>query len=414
MKPGARSGGGGASGTARAPLAARARRLGISPTVAMSARARALKATGVRVLDFTVGEPDQPTPAHVVAVGKAAMDAGRTKYAPASGLPELREAIVRRYREDFQVSFSPEEVTVCVGGKQALALLYQAVLDRGNEVVVPIPAWPTFAEAATVAGAKPVFVRLGERTGFRVTARAVAAALSPRTRAVVVNSPSNPTGAVVEPDELLKLARLARKHGFWLVYDDTYAHLVFRPGGPPALQAVKDAAGGLLVVVGTVSKTYCMTGWRVGWVMGPRALAEAAAALNSHSVQGPATFSQVAAAEALTASQEGVRAMVEEYRQRRDLVHDAVAGIPGVRCPLPEGGFYVFPDVTRCLSREIPDSAALATRLLEEQAVAVVPGEGFHAPGFFRLSFASALDDLREGCRRIAAFLGAHAGGGRR
>jgi aspartate aminotransferase len=173
---------------------------------------------------------------------------------------------------------------------------------------------------------------------------------------------------------------------------------------------VKDEAGGHLVVVGTVSKTYCMTGWRVGWVMGPRALADACAALNSHSVQGPATFSQIAAAVALTGPQEVVRSMVAEYRRRRDVVHDAVAAIPGVRCPEPAGGFYVFPDVSRCLSKVLPDTLALCSKLLDEQAVAVVPGEGFHAPGHFRLSFASSLEDLREGTRRIAAFLAAPAG----
>jgi aspartate aminotransferase len=374
----------------------------------MAAKAGELKARGVRVLDFTVGEPDQPTPRHVLEAGKAAIEAGRTKYAPASGLPELRAAIARRYREDFQVAFVPEEVTVAVGGKQALAMLYQAILDRGSEVVVPIPAWPTFAEAARVAGGTPAFLTLTARNGFRVTARAVARAITRRTRAVVVNSPSNPTGAVVEPVELLKIARLARRRGFWLVYDDTYAHLVFRPGGPAALQAVKDAADGRLVVVGTVSKTYCMTGWRVGWGIAPRPLAEACAALNSHSVQGPATFSQVAAAEALTAPQHVVREMVTEYRRRRDTIHSAIAAIPGVVCPEPEGGFYVFPDVSQCLSREVPDTLTLAARLLEEKAVAVVPGEGFHAPGFFRLSFATAPADLEEGGRRIAEFLGEH------
>jgi aspartate aminotransferase len=230
---------------------------------------------------------------------------------------------------------------------------------------------------------------------------------------VVVNSPSNPTGAVVDPAELVKLARLARRHGFWLLYDDTYAHLVFRPGGPPALQEVKDEAGGRLVVVGTVSKTYCMTGWRVGWVIGPRNLAEACTALNSHSVQGPATFAQLAAVEALTAPQDVVRELAAEYRRRRDFIHPAVASLPGVSCPPPEGGFYVFPNVSRCLSREVPDTVALGTRLLEEKAVAVVPGEGFHAPGFFRLSFATAFDDLREGARRIAEFLAEHAPRGR-
>jgi aspartate aminotransferase len=380
----------------------------------MAAKARALRATGVRVLDFTVGEPDQPTPAHVVAAGKAAVDAGRTKYAPASGLPELREAVTHRYREDFAVTFAPDEVCVAVGGKQALALLYQAILDRGSEIVVPTPAWPTFAEAARVAGATPVFVTLTARSGFRVTARAIANVLTPRTRAVVVNSPSNPTGAVIDPDELVRIARLARKHGFWLLYDDTYAHLVFRQAGPPALQAVKDAAGGHLVVVGTVSKTYCMTGWRVGWVMGPRHLVEACTALNSHSVQGPATFSQLAAAEALTAPQDTVRRMASEYRRRRDFIHPAVARLPGVVCPEPEGGFYVFPDVRRCLSRDLPDTLAFTATLLEEKAVAVVPGEGFHAPGYFRLSFASALEDLQEGARLLAEFMAEHAPRGKR
>jgi aspartate aminotransferase len=394
-------------------LAARARRLEVSPTVAMAARARALKAKGVRVLDFTVGEPDQPTPWHVVEAGKAAMDAGRTKYAPAAGLPELRAAVTHRYREDFGVSFAPEEVAVAVGGKQALALLYQALLDRGSEVVIPTPAWPTFAEAARVAGGVPVLVPLTERNGFRVTARAVARALSPRTRAVVVNSPSNPTGAVIDPEELVKIARLARGHGFALVYDDTYAHLVYRTPGPPALQPVKDAAGDQLVVVGTVSKTYCMTGWRVGWVIGSRVLTEACTALNSHSVQGPATFAQLAAVEALTGPQDVLKEMVEEYRRRRAFIHPAVASLPGVTCAEPDGGFYVFPDVARCLSGEVPDTVALATRLLEEQGVAVVPGEGFHAPGFFRLSFATSFDDLREGARRIAEFLAAHASCGR-
>jgi aspartate aminotransferase len=391
-------------------LAARARRLEVSPTVAMSARARALKAKGVRVLDFTVGEPDQPTPRHVVEAGKAALDAGRTKYAPAAGLPELRAAVARRYREDFAVDFAPEDVVVTVGGKQGLALAYSAIVDRGSEVVVPIPAWPTFAEAARIAGGSPVLLPLSEKTGFRITARAVARALTSRTRAVVVNSPSNPTGAVTAPGELLAIARLARKHGFWLLYDDTYAQLVFEAGGAPELQRVKDAAGGRLVVVGTASKSYCMTGWRIGWLIGPRALVDAATALNSHSVQGPATFAQLAAAEALTAPQDAVRALAAEYRRRRDFIHSAVATLPGVSCARPEGGFYVFPDVSRCLSQEMPDTIALCTRLLEEKAVAVVPGEGFHAPGFFRLSFATAFEDLQEGARRLAEFVTGHRG----
>jgi len=394
-------------------LATRARSLEVSPTVAMAAKARALKAKGVRVLDFTVGEPDQPTPRHVAEAGKAAIDAGRTKYAPASGLPELRAAVAQRYREDFQVSFAPEQVAIGVGGKQALALLYQAILDRGSEVIVPIPAWPTFDEAARVAGGTPVFVPLHVEDGFRLTARAISRAIGPKTRAVVVNSPSNPTGALVEPGELVKLARLARKHGFWLLYDDTYAQLVFESAGPPALQEIQDAADGHLVVVGTASKSYCMTGWRVGWLIGPKPLIDAATALNSHSVQGPATFSQVAAAHALSSPQDRVRELCAEYKRRRDFVHPRIAAIPGVVCPQPEGGFYVFPDVSRCLSKALPDSVVLGTKLLEEKAVAIVPGEGFHAPGAFRLSFATAFEDLREGVGRIEEFFAEHAPAGR-
>ena len=390
-------------------LAARAQSLEVSPTVAMAARARALKAKGVRVYDFTVGEPDQPTPRHVAEAGKAAIDAGQTKYAPASGVPELRAAVVERYREDFRVSFATEEVVIAVGGKQALALLYQAILDRGSEVVVPIPAWPTFAEAARVAGGTPVFVPLHVEQGYRLTARAVASAISPKTRAVVVNSPSNPTGAVIDPAELLKLARLAKRHGFWLLYDDTYAQLVFDDGHPPALQEVKDAAGGHFVVVGTASKSYCMTGWRIGWVIGPKALADATTALNSHSVQGPATFAQVAAVQALRGPQDEVRRMAAEYLRRRDFIYPRIAAISGVVCPRPEGGFYVFPDVSRCLSKALPDTLALGAKLLEEKAVAVVPGEGFEAPGSFRLSFATAFADLQEGASRIEAFFAEHA-----
>ncbi len=396
----------------RTTLAARARRLEVSPTVAMSARARELKARGVRVLDFTVGEPDQPTPPHVVAAGQAALAAGRTRYAPASGLPELRAAVAQRYRADFRLELAPEDVVVTVGGKQGLAVVTQAILDRGSEVVVPVPAWPTFAEAARIAGGTAVLLPLPERMGFRLTARALGKAITSRTRAVVVNSPSNPTGAVVELQELVAIARLARRHGFWLLYDDTYAQLSFADGWPPGLQTVAEAAAGRLVIVGTASKSYCMTGWRIGWVIGPRALVEACTALNSHSVQGPATFAQVAAAAALTSTQEVVRSLAAEYRRRRDFVHPAVASLPGLSCSLPEGGFYVFPNASGCFSAELPDATVFCTKLLDEKSVAVVPGEGFHAPGFFRLSFAAGWEELQEGVRRLAEFVLEHGARG--
>lgn len=395
-------------------LASRVRNLAISPTVAMAQRAQALRAQGVRVYDFTVGEPDQPTPAAIVAAAHEALAAGQTRYAPAAGVPELRAAVAERYRQDWGTSFAPEQVTVTVGAKQALAQLYAAILDRGGEIVVPTPHWPTFAEAARIAGGRPVLLPLNGKSGFRLTARSVARAIGPRTRAVLVNSPCNPTGAVVEPEELVAIARLARRRGVFLILDDTYSHLIFRREKVPALDAVAAAAGDRLAVAGTMSKAYCMTGWRVGWVIGSRALAAACAALNSHSIQSPATFAQIAAARALRGSQKAVRDLAAEYRRRMVAVQPRVDALPGVACPESEGGFYLFPHVGSRLSKELPDTVALSARLLAEQGVAVVPGEGFGAPGYLRLSLAASLEDLLEGTRRLADFFSRDPARGRR
>jgi aspartate aminotransferase len=376
----------------------------------MAARATALKSRGVQVYDFSVGEPDQGTPRHVAAAGVAAIEAGRTRYAPAPGLPELRAAVAARYREDFQVAFAPEEVGITVGGKQALYLAAQALLDAGDEVIVPSPCWPTFTEAVRLAGGRPVLAPTREADGFAVTARLLAKAVGPRTRAVILNSPCNPTGAVVEAEELLAIGRLARRRGFTVVYDDTYAQLVFSRPRDWGLQALRDLVGERLVILGTASKSYCMTGWRIGWVLGPRAVVDACAALASHSTQSPATFAQLGAVTALTGPQEFVGELLLEYRRRRDFVHEALLAIPGVSCVLPRGGFYAFPNLRRYLSREIPTTLELGRRLLEEKQVAVVPGEGFSAPGYLRISFARPLEDLREGVRRIAEFLAGRPG----
>jgi aspartate aminotransferase len=370
----------------------------------MAQRAQALRLQGLRIYDFSVGEPDQPTPAPIAAAAHEALKAGRTKYTPAAGLPELRAAIAGRYRQDWGTAFAPEQVTATVGGKQALAQVFTAILDRGSEVVVPTPCWPTFKEAARIAGGKAVILPLSERGGFRLTARTLSRALGPRTRAVVVNSPCNPTGAVVAPAEMLRIARLARRRGFYMILDDTYSHLIFDPETAPDLSEVAAAAGENLVVTGTMSKKYCMTGWRVGWAIGSRALAAACAALNSHSIQSPATFAQVAATVALTGSQKPVQDIAAEYRRRMSVIQPAVDALPGVVCPPPAGGFYLFPSVRRHLSPAAPDTTTLAARLLEETGVAVVPGEGFDAPGHLRISFASSLDDLREGARRMGEF----------
>jgi aspartate aminotransferase len=385
-------------------LSRRALAIEVSPTVAMSQRASALKAKGEDVLDFSVGEPDQPTPAHISAAAVAAIGSGRTRYTPSAGLPELRSAVAARYQKDFGVGFAPSEVAITAGGKQALYLACQALLDRGDEAIIPSPHWPTFSEAVRLAGARPVLVRASEKDGFKVTARMIAKATSPRTRAVILNSPSNPTGAVMAPEDLRAIGALARRRKFALLYDDTYARLSFGKSADPGLQALRDAVGERFVVLGTASKSYCMTGWRIGWILGPKALVDACAALVSHSTQCPTTFAQVGAVEALNGPQALVAELAAEYRRRLDFIHPQIAAIPGVTCVEPGGGFYLFPNVTRYLGGPVPTTLDLAGRLLDEERVAVVAGEGFGAPGYLRLSFARSMEDLREGTKRITAF----------
>ena len=386
-------------------LSRRARGISVSSTVAVAQRAAALKAAGEAVLDFSVGEPDQPTPEHVKAAAVAALGANRTRYTPAAGIPELRAAIAMRYREDFDVAFAPEEVAVTMGGKQALYLACQALLDRGDEVVIPTPHWPTFSEAVRLAGGKPVAAPTSGKDGFRVTARLVSKAVTAKTKAILVNSPGNPTGAVIEDAELQAIAALAHRRKITILYDDTYARMVFDGGRGPDLAAARARAGGRFVVLGTASKSFCMTGWRIGWIMGPKPLVDAAAALVSHSTQCPTSFAQAGAVAALTGPQGLVAEQTREYRRRRDALHAALVAIPGITCALPDGAFYLFPNVEPHLSRRRRDSVALASAILEEARVAVVPGEAFSGPGHIRISFARPMAELQDGARRIAAFL---------
>jgi aspartate aminotransferase len=387
-------------------LSRRALGLQVSATVAVAQRAAALRGEGKTVLDFSVGEPDQPTPAHILEAAKAALEEGRTRYTASAGIAELRAAVAQRYRKDYKVSFSDAEVAITCGGKQALYLACQALFDRGDEVVIPSPHWPTFGEAVRLAGARPILVHTQEKEGFKITARTISKATGPRTKAVLINTPNNPTGAVIDPDDLLVIGDMAQRRKFTILYDDTYARMVFGKPEPPPLQHLKDAVGDRFVVLGTASKSYCMTGWRIGWVLGPKKLIDACAALVSHSTQCPTAFAQFGAVEALTGPQKYVQELVTEYRRRRDFVHEALCAIPKVTCVQPAGAFYAFPNIARYLGPGRSTSIELARRLLDEKQVAVVPGEAFAAPGYVRLSFARPLDELKDGLQRIAAFLG--------
>ncbi len=388
-------------------LSARVDAVEISPTVATAARASLLRTMGRDILDFSVGEPDQGTPDRVKKAASDAMTRGETRYVPSLGIPALRQAVADRYRLDDGVTFDPMEVAITLGGKQAYALACEAVLDPGDEVVIPTPYWPTFSEAPRLAGGVPVFAPLDGSLGFAFEPDRILKKVRRKTRILVINSPSNPTGAVVSEKALVEIARglKDRAKDAFLLYDDTYARMRYVESHPRMLARVREIMGDQMMIAGTASKTYCMTGWRIGWLLAPKAVIHGVSALISHQTQCAASFAQFGAVEALNGPQEFVGDLVAEYRARRDLVVEALNAIPGVSCGSPAGAFYAFPDITRLLSKAVPDALTFAARLLDEQGVAVVAGEGFGCPGHIRISFARSQDELRRGLAAILKFV---------
>ncbi len=372
----------------------------LSPSATMEVRRRTeeLRRAGADVIDLGPGEPDFDTPEPVRRAGISAIEAGRTKYTQAGGIPELREAIVARYRRDYGVPYGTDEVIVTVGAKQALFSLALALFDEGDEVLIPVPYWVTYPEVVRLCGAEPVFVPTDPADGFHLRPEAVAERIGPRTKALIVNSPCNPTGALLDPSELEALVELARAHDFYVIFDEAYEAIVYERG-PFSAAPLKDEH---VIVVGSLSKSHAMPGWRIGWALGPREVIRAVTAIQSHSITHPASISQYAALVALEEPWDGVRRMVAELRRRRDLAAEALNRIPGVECPVPEGAFYLFPDVSRYLGG---DTVALARTLLEEAHVAVVPGEAFGWPGRVRISLTCPQERLVEAISRIAATL---------
>jgi aspartate aminotransferase len=395
-------------GQTAARLSARVESVQVSPTVATAARATLLRNMGRDILDFSVGEPDQGTPEPIRRAAARAMDHGETRYVPSLGIPALRQAVADRYVADDGVTFDPTEVAITLGGKQAYALACEAVLNEGDEVVIPTPYWPTFSEAPRILGAVPVFAPLDPARGFEFDPELIARKFRRKTRLVVINSPSNPTGAVVSEKALVRIARelRAKSPEAFLLYDDTYARMRFVEAHPKMLARVREILGDHMMVAGTASKSYCMTGWRIGWLLAPKAVIHGVAALISHQTQCAASFAQFGAVEALAGPQEFVTSLVSEYRHRRDIVVSELNQIPGISCRVPAGAFYAFPDIRHLLSKSVPDALTFAARLLDEQGVAVVAGEGFGRPGFIRISFARSQDELRRGLAAIRRFVG--------
>ncbi|MBD2897825.1 pyridoxal phosphate-dependent aminotransferase [Actinomadura nitritigenes] len=382
-----------------------------SATLAVDAKAKALKAAGRPVIGFGAGEPDFPTPDYIVEAAVTACRVPRFhKYTPAGGLPELRAAIAEKTERDSGYKVDASQVLVTNGGKQAVYEAFAALLDPGDEVLVPTPYWTTYPESIKLAGGVPVDVVADETTGYKVSVEQLEAARTDRTKVLLFVSPSNPTGAVYSRDEIEAIGRWADEHGLWVITDEIYEHLVYGDAEFHSMPVVVPELADRTLVLNGVAKTYAMTGWRVGWLIGPADVVKAAANMQSHATSNVANVSQAAALAAVTGDLSAVAEMRKAFDRRRQTIVRMLNEIPGVVCPEPEGAFYAYPSVKALLGKEIrgkrPEtSVELASLILEEAEVALVPGEAFGTPGYFRLSYALGDDDLVEGVSRVAKLL---------
>ena len=390
-------------------LSARARGIQPSVTITIDARAKELKAAGEHVINLSAGEPDFPTPEFVKRAGIAAIEANFTRYTPAAGIRELRRAIADKHRRDNGVEYAEDEIVVSSGGKHALFNAFMAICDPGDQVIIPAPYWVSYPEMVRLAGGEPVIVPTEPDTGFKLTPEALRRALGPRSRAVIINSPNNPTGAVYTREELDALAAVAAEAGLWIVTDELYEHLIYE-GEHVSIAALRPDYRERTILINGVSKAYAMTGWRIGWSAAPRALSRAIAAIQSQATSAVNSIAQKAALAALTGPRDDIAAMRAEYRERRDLLLAGLERLPGVRAQRPAGAFYVFCSVEGVLGRTlggrtVADDVALAEVLLEEARIAVVPGTAFGTPGYLRLSYATSRQDLMAALRRLEQLL---------
>lgn len=379
-------------------------RISVSPTLAVVQKATKLKASGIDVVDFGAGEPDFPTPENIKQAAIEAIHQNFTKYTPTGGTASLKKAIVERHAKDFGSSYKPEECLVTVGGKHAIFEAVVATVNNGDEVILPVPYWVSFLDIVNYAGGKVVLLETRESEGFAIRAEAVEKLVTPKTRIVIVNSPSNPSGAVVPPEEMEKLLALAKRRNFLLMSDECYCQFLYEPHKPFSLGSSKNREN--LLIVGSLSKTYSMTGWRVGFALGDETLMKKMLNLQSHSTSNPTSIAQKAAEAALTGSQESVGQMLAEFRRRRDIITAGLRTIPGVDCFVPQGAFYVYPNVGKVLEKAgMKDATELATRLLEEMHVALVPGPAFGTRDHVRISYAASTEQINEGLKRLDQFV---------
>ncbi len=379
-----------------------------SSTMKVAADAARLRADGVDVVDFGAGEPDFPTPDNIKQAAVRAIEQNFTKYTAAGGTLELKKAVCERHAQDFGTSYSPAECLITVGGKHVIFNLVQALINPGDEVVIPVPYWVTYKDVVNYAGGKCVFVGTDEQKGFTLSAAMLEPHLTARTKLIIINSPSNPSGAVMDRAEFEQIFKLARDRGIYLMTDECYCKFLYdsQPFSIASLPGAKEN----VLVAGSLSKTYAMTGWRIGFGLVPKAIVEAMNKLQSHSTSNPASISQKAAVEALRGPQESVGIMLAEYHKRRDFVVSRLRAIPGVTCQEPRGAFYAYPNLGTVIGRNgISDTVQLCEKMLTEAHVAAVPGEAFGTDRHVRISYATSMHELERGLERIHQFVVANS-----
>ncbi|MEW6776100.1 MAG: pyridoxal phosphate-dependent aminotransferase [Bdellovibrionota bacterium] len=393
-------------------LAERVRRIQPSATLSIDAKAKQLKAEGKDVVGFGAGEPDFDTPDHIKEAAIAAIKAGQTKYTAVGGTPELRKAVCTRIKGDYGLDYQPNEVLVSCGGKHTLYNLFLAMLDKGDEVIIPAPYWVSYPEMVGMADATPVCVETKEEDGFALTPQALEKVLTPRTRMVVLNYPSNPTGATMSEAQIRAVAKVLEKHpDVWVISDDIYLRLLYEGAKFFSIATISQQWKERTIIVNGASKAYSMTGWRIGWAAGNKDVIAAMEKLQSQSTSNPSSIAQAAALAAFTGDQHVVDKMLVAFDERRKVIVDLLNSIDGIKCRLPEGAFYVFPNVKGVLGKsfngkKIASDMDFAAYLLEQALVAVVPGTPFGAPGYMRLSYATSMDNIRKGLSRIKEAVG--------
>jgi len=388
-------------------LTNRINRIQISPTAVVISAAEQLKAKGVDIADFGPGEPDFPTPDHIKKAAIKAIEENRSKYTPTGGIMPLREAITAWHKRELRSNYSARECVVTVGGKHAIFNAISVLIQNGDEVILPAPYWVSFPDIIKYAGGTPVIVQTQPEDGFAAKASEVEKAITPKTKMVIINSPSNPSGGVVDGDEFKRILSVCKKHDIWLMGDECYSHFVYEPHKPFSI-ACAAHSNDKVIIVGSVSKTFAMTGWRIGYALGPEPLIQAIIKVQSQSTSNPTSIAQYAALEAMRGTMDTVPVMLAEYTKRRKRIVEGLRAIPGITCEWPSGAFYAFPNVSAHLGEgknaHAKSCTELSKLLLEKAHVALVPGEAFGAPGFLRLSYATSIERIEEGLRRLEKF----------